>query len=239
VKKLILPLLLLAIVIIHASCSKKHPFEYKQLILQPGPDTKDEGQDCLVAFRETDNDLYASSNHSGNPDVAAIRWTYNADNAGEGTNRTYIKFTRLSEIPSEAEIVAAKLSLYGVESGVAAPIGNSYYPGSPYETYTDNACWLKRVTGDWSEATITWNNKPATTEVDKASIPASTTQWNFDVPNIDVTKMVKQMVTSGENNGFCLELKNEQIYRAIVFGSSEHSDPSKRPKLIVNYKVRK
>ena len=100
----------MAIVIIHASCSKKHPFEYKQLILQPGPDAKDEGQDCLVAFRETDNDLYASSNHSGNPDVAAIRWTYNADNAGEGTNRTYIKFIRLSEIPSEAEIVAAKLS---------------------------------------------------------------------------------------------------------------------------------
>jgi hypothetical protein len=131
VKKLILPLLLLAIVIIHASCSKKHPFEYKQLILQPGPDAKDEGQDCLVAFRETDNDLYASSNHSGNPDVAAIRWTYNADNAGEGTNRTYIKFTRLSEIPSEAEIVAAKLSLYGVESGVAAPLEIHIIPDHP------------------------------------------------------------------------------------------------------------
>jgi hypothetical protein len=233
-KKLTLPCALLALITFFSSCHKNLQHQPKQMILQP--DSKF-GEDCLVATRESDAGLYASSNHNLNPDVAAIVWTYNADNAGVGVNRTYIKFVGLSDIPSTARVLSARLFLYGVESGVAAPIGNSYYPGSPYETYGDNACWLKRVTGSWTAGTITWNNKPETTEEDKASVPASTSQWNFNAPMIDVTNIVRTMITTGENNGFCLELKTEQFYRGIVFGSSEHPDPNRRPKLVVNYAV--
>jgi len=233
-KILTLSLALLSVIAISDSCKKKTSptYEDKQLVLQPGSDV---GQDCLVAARESDGDLYASSNHSPNPDVTALVWTYNADGAGVGVNRTYIKFTELSSLAPEVEIKSARLYLYGVKSGVAAPIGNSYYPGSPYESYGDNACWLKRVTGSWSEDAITWNNKPGTTDDDKASVPASSSQWKFDAPAIDVTEMVKTMVKTGENNGFCLELKTEEIYRGIVFGSSEHADATKRPKLVVDY----
>jgi hypothetical protein len=236
-KILTLSLALLSFVALNDSCKKKNnpTFEDKQLVLQPGSDV---GQDCLVAARESDGDLYASSNHSGNPDVTALVWTYNADGAGVGVNRTYIKFTGLSDIPTDVEIKSAKLYLYGVESGVAAPIGNSYYPGSPYESYADNSCWLKRVTGSWSEDEITWNNKPGTTDDDKASIPASTSQWNYDAPAIDVTEMAKTMVKTGENNGFCLQLQTEEIYRGIVFGSSENTDATKRPKLVVDYRAK-
>jgi hypothetical protein len=207
----------------------------KDLILQPGPG---KGQDCLVAYRETDNDQYASANHKLNPDVVAIRWTYDADNAGEGTNRTYIKFTELSEVSPSADIISAHLSLYGVTSGVAAPLGNSYYPGSPYEAFGDNSAWLKRVLADWTDSTITWQNKPATTDNYQVMVPASNAQWNYDAVNIDVTNMVREMVTKQENYGFCLQLKTEQIYRSLLFGSSEATDQSKRPKLVVRYKAK-
>lgn len=234
-KRLALPLTLLALIVFNTSCHKKLREQLSTLVLQP--DSK-LGQDCLVAARESDGDLYASSNHSANPDVAAIVWTYNADGAGVGVNRTYIKFNELSGLPSTAHIVSARLFLYGVESGVAAPIGNSYYPGSPYESYADNSCWLKRVTGTWNEGTITWNNKPNTTDEDMAEVPASTSQWNFNAPMIDVTDMVRTMIKTGDNYGFCLQLKTEEIYRGIVFGSSEHPDVNRRPKLVVDYVVR-
>lgn len=209
-------------------------YETRELIMQPGPD---DGQDCLVAYRETDNGYYAGENHILNPDVTAIRWTYAADNAGEGTNRTYLKFEELSNISDDAEILEAKLSLFGVSSGVAAPLGNSFYPSSPYEVSGSNAAWLKRVLSDWSESSITWNNKPATTDEDQATIPPSNTQWNFDAPNVDVTDMVKVMVNDKKNYGFCLQLKTEEIYRSILFGSSESSDVEKRPKLVVKYRI--
>jgi hypothetical protein len=205
------------------------------LVLQPGPET---GQDCLVAYRDTDDSLYAKSNHHLNPDVTAIRWSYDADAAGNGTNRTYIKFTDISNIPSDATVLEARLSLFGVESGVAAPIGNSFYPGSPYELFGENEAWLKRVTADWTDSTITWLNKPQTTDDDQASIAASNTQWNYNAEDIDVTNMVKAMVSEGKNYGFCLQLKTEELYRSILFGSSEATNESKRPKLEVKYSVK-
>lgn len=239
-KTLTLPFALLSSAILLVSCVKDEAplpvYEDKVLTLQPGAE---DGQDCLVATRETDNDLYASSNHKLNPDVAAIVWTYDLDNAGVGINRTFIKFTGLSEIPADAEIESATLFLYGVESGVAAPLGNSYYPGSPYVESGHNGCWLKRVTGNWSDSTITWNNKPGTTDDDMIDVSASDSRWNFDAPPVDVTNMVNTMVKTGENNGFCLQLQVEEYYRGIVFGSSEHADATKRPKLVVEYSVMK
>ncbi len=205
----------------------------KELITQPGPDA---GQDCLVAYRDGDGDHYASSSHWENPDFTAIRWTYGGAGFGEGTNRSYIKFTELSSIPDSAEIEYAKLSLYGSSTGLAAPLGNSFYPGSPYEVYGSNVAWLKRVLSDWSDSTITWNNKPLTTDDDQVEVAASTAQWGYDAVDIDVTDMVRRMVTEKSNYGFCLQLQTEEIYRSILFSSSEADDESKRPKLVVKYK---
>lgn len=209
-------------------------FEAEELILQPGPG---EGQDCLVAYRETDDGFYAGENHILNPDIAALCWTYNEVYAGVGVNRTYFKFTGLSEVPATADILYARLSLYGMETGVAAPLGNSSYPGSPYTDYGTNNAWLKMVLSDWADSTITWNNKPATSDEYQAAIPASTARWNFDVVDIDVTNMVRSMVKAGQNYGFCLQLQKEEIYRSILFGSSEAENPAKRPKLVVQYIV--
>jgi hypothetical protein len=227
-----------AAVLFLCSCEKEclceEQKETKTLTFQPGPE---DGQDCLVAYREFDNNLYATSNHNVTTDLVAIRWTYAGDGAGEGTNRSYIKFPGVSQIPQDAVVKSAKLSLYGVNSGVAASLGNSFFPGSPYEGYGDNKCWLKKVTEDWVESMITWNNKPGTVDANQVEIPASTSQWGYSVTDLDVTQLVREMVSTGKNYGFCMQLQNEEIYRSMIFATSENQDSNKRPKLVVEYET--
>src|SRR5687768_278223 len=222
------------------SCKKCECVDEKDpvnLTLQPNAD---EGQDAIVAIRATDGGSGANANHSFIPEINVIQWTYNAQGAGEGTNRSYLKFAGLSAIPAGSEIISAKLSLYGLseaettQSG-AAPFGNSTYSGSPYTG--SNKAWLKRVVGaDWNEATINWVNKPSTTDNNQVEIPASTTHYNYDIIDLDVTAIVKDIVNSKQNYGFCFQLQTEQTYRSLSFAASEFQVASKRPKLIIQYK---
>ena len=119
--------------------------------------------------------------------------------------------------------------------GSSTPQGNSYYTGSPYGI--SNPAWVKRViSGDWDESTITWLNKPTTTDLHQVAIPASTAQYGYDVLELDVTTLVKDMRSDHQNYGFCLQMQTEQIYRSLLFASSEFSDATKRPKLVVQYR---
>lgn len=203
------------------------------------PDGAD-GQDAIVATRATDGGVAANSNLSAIPELSLSQWTYNAQNAGEGTNRSYIKFTGLSRIPAGATIVSAKLSLYGLSQqetvqSPSTPQGNSYYTGA--SNTASNSGWIKRVTGgDWDEATITWMNKPATTDTNRVAIPASTTQYNYNV-TVTVTNLVKDILKSGHNYGFSLQQQTEQIYRSLLFASSEFPDAAKRPRLVITYRM--
>lgn len=199
----------------------------KTLVLQPGPD---EGQNCIV----NSSSIYAALNINSNPDINASAWTYNAQGGTDGIGRTYIKFIGLDGMPDSAIILSAKLSLYGISVGTANPQGNSGYPGSPYAT--DNQCWLKRVTNDWNPDSVTWNNAPPTTDANEVSVSASTSQWNYDATNIDVTSLVNDMLNN-ENFGFAMELQTEQTYRSLSFASCKVSDSTKWPKLVVTYKM--
>jgi hypothetical protein len=220
--------------IIASSCTKECDCncpQEKTLTTQPGPN---DGQDCIVSYRTLDPQ-FASTNQNVNPDFGAWYWTFNAEGDGEGPGRAYVKFPQLSEIPQTATIKSAKLSLYGVSVGGAMPQGNSYYPGSGYNAYGDNKGWLKRVLANWDETTITWNNMPATTDAGEVEVAASTSQWNYSVTDLDVTQLVKEMVANNQNYGFSFQMQVEQIYRSMVFGTSENADATKRPKLVVVY----
>jgi hypothetical protein len=186
-------------------------------------------QDCLVGSLPA----YASVNLVGNPDIAATQWTYNGV---QGTLRDYFEFTGLSSLPSGTSIDSATLKLYGlaVNTGSASPQGNSYYPGSPYDSYGDNSCWIKRVTGYWNEDSITWNNKPSTIDSNKVAVSPSTSQWNYNV-SVNVTSLVRDIVNSGHNYGFCLQLQNESIYRGLNFAGSRNTDSTRWPKLVITY----
>lgn len=178
----------------------------------------------------------ANDNYPDLPELAMTAWTFDANGCATGQYRSFLKFTALSNIPQTATVLSAKLSLYGVSSSLSSPQGNSYYPGSPYNSSGSNECWIKRVTGTWTEASITWNNQPAVTDVNRVAIPASTSQWNYTVTDLDVTEMVKAMVNNANaNNGFCIMHQVENYYRSVTFASSDHPDASKRPKLVVVY----
>jgi len=207
--------------------------ESKTLTLQPGPA---DGQDDIVLMREGDANSVLGS-YANYDFMAYSRWTYNAEGFGEGTSRSYIKFTGLSAIPAGSQIVSAKLYLYGVQTNLTtfAP-GNSHYPGSPYGSNPDNQGWVRKVTANWDEATLNWTNKPGTTNTDQVAIPGTASQWNYNLPELDVTELVKTMIAPNANYGFNLSLQNESIYRSVLVGSSENTDAARRPKLVVVYK---
>ncbi|MFT3751189.1 MAG: DNRLRE domain-containing protein [Agriterribacter sp.] len=233
----LISLIVLFASIFFVSCLKEKKALVKQtLILKPGPN---DGRDVNVGYYDGDGGSYSNNNNIHNPDLSATRWTFGAQGGGQGTFRAYIKFAALYGLPEDVIIESAKLSLYGVSKGTAAPQGNSSYPGSPYVTSNENnKCWLKRVTENWNERTITWNNKPATTDINQVEVPASTSQFNNDALDIDVTKLVQDMFADGKKTaGFCLQLQSEDIYRTLNFASSRYSDSTKRPKLVVEYKL--
>lgn len=207
------------------------PAQITTVTIQPGSD----GQDALVITKDGDN-TSPNLNIGQHTELVYSKWTYGGQGFGEGVMRSYIKFSAVSSIPASAEILSAKLSLYGVASSGFTPEGNSHFPGSPYGSGPDNPGWIKRVTSNWDEATITWNNKPGTADAGQASIPGTTTQWNFNATDIDVTEMVRTMVSTNSNYGFCLTLQNEAIYRNVIFSSSEATDAARRPKLVVVYR---
>jgi len=197
-----------------------------KLILRPGPKN---GQD--VYLDKLDGQI--SNNENYVAELPIVEWTVNGVPYHE---RTFIKFKDISLLPTNAQIVSAKLYLYGMSSSLNSPQGNSYYPGSPYNIYGDNSCWVQQVIGgDWDEATLTYDNQPTITSVDQASLTASTSQWNYNAV-VNVTAIVKKMVANpSANYGFCIKLKTEQKYRSIIFASSEATDRNLRPRLVITF----
>lgn len=197
---------------------------------QPGP----EGFDAVLDYKPGCN----NGNVAG-PDYAETLvsvWTYNGIGCGVGYIRYMVKFAGVDSIPAGATILSAKLSFYGVSSSPIAPQGNSNYPGSPYNTFGTNEILVKRITSSWDEATVTWNTQPASTSTNQVIIPASTSRWNYDAIDLNVTGMVQQMVSSG-NYGFILQMQTEQEYRNMNFYSGDATIADKRPKLVVTYKL--
>lgn len=207
------------------------------LILQPGSADAEVGyvfatQNCVTGTP------YASAANAVQPvieDMPAVAWTFDGNGCATGQMRSFFKFPGLSAIPPSATIISAKLSLYGVSSSNPISVGNSYFPGSGYNAFGGNECWIKRVTSNWSETTMTWNTQPTVTETNRVALSASTSQWNYNVIDIDVTEMVKSMVSSS-NYGFCFMLQNETYYRSMTFGSPNNTNAAKRPKLVIEYR---
>ncbi len=212
-----------------SSCKKDcpEPPSVQTLVAQPGPAN---GQDSYV-YQLASNPQAANDNQNPLKELDIMKWTYGGS---EGTTRVFIRFDTISTIPTGSTIVSARLYLYGMSSSIQ-PLGNSFYPGSPYNSYGDNRVLVQRVLSNWTQTTITWNNQPGTTPQNQVLLPESTSQWNYDV-NLEVTALVREMLSSpNQNFGFGLRFQYENIYKAMVFGGSEHTDASKRPKLVVEY----
>jgi Disaggregatase related repeat len=208
-------------------------FQLKYLYLRPGPIN---GHDVIVVniagLTSTTVNFKA-----GAPELNASEWTYNAIGGGEGTVRALIKFSELGTIPASAIVDSAFINFYGLPASQTAPQGNSYYSGSPYNSFGENKCWLQKVASDWSDTSVTWNTQPAVSSTGQVEMAASSSQFNYNATHLDVTNFVKDMVsTPSQNYGFMLRVQTEVIYRSMIFGSSQYSDSTKRPSLQVYYK---
>jgi hypothetical protein len=221
ITKLFVPILFLGVI----GCKKDHKTSPHTLTLQPGA----EGHDAYVS--KIDNNASDGNANLGDLDEIVVgRW--NSNFGGVATERSYLKFTGLKDIPSNATVTSAKLYLYGKSSSITYPNGNSTFPGSPNG---DNTSVIQRVTGaDWTESVISWNTMPAASDVNQVTIPASTSQWNYSV-TVDVTALVQEMVAHPSTNyGFMLRLANEAASRSLIFASSEYAVTTSRPKLVVD-----
>ena len=161
----------------------------------------------------------ATTNYGTSPDLAAWAWT----SGGITIARGLLKFD-LSSIPSNAIITSATLSLYCNTASSVTQLNSGA-----------NACLLQRITSTWTESGVTWNNQPTTTTVNQDTLAQSTsTTQNY--PSIDVRNLVIDMINNPSTSyGFMMKLITESTYRSMVLSSSDNSDSTKWPRLVIVY----
>jgi len=184
------------------------------LTLQPDGTT---GKDAFI------NDLQTDATGGANPDLPAIAWT----NGGlPVTVRGLVQFD-LSSLPIGTVINSATIYLYHNPNSQNCSAQHQSLSGS-------NEGIISRITSTWDENTVTWNNKPGTSPINQVSIPASTSPTQDYA--LDVTQMVQDMVNYPTSSfGFELKLVTESYYRSLIFASSDETDATNHPKLVVNY----
>jgi hypothetical protein len=141
---------------------------------------------------------------------------------GNPLYRALLKFD-LSSIPSNAPILAAKLSLYSDSVSTYGTIHKSFY--------------IRQITQPWNEQTVTWNTQPTFTELNRIAIADGVSPFQ-DITNIAVQNTVKQWSQHPtDNNGWVLTRQTEAGNPAgfVHFASSDFGVASRRPKLVIQY----
>jgi hypothetical protein len=185
------------------------------------------GKDATV-FVKTGLPQWSDKNFGQRDEISASGWTYGGQGGADGYSRTFIDFDELKSIPRGITITSATLSLYGKTSSIFIDQGN----------VGPNDCFIDRITSSWNES-VTWNTRPNITHLHETILPASNgIKWKYNV-NVDVTMLVQDMIDlpADSSYGFCVRLQEEGYYKNLAFASSEHTDPSLRPKLTVTFNL--
>ena len=197
------------------------------IVINSGPNS---GQSIFVTYNDAvpswaEGNLYSNTNVS--QELPAATTPSGGGDPGTVSSRSLISFD-LSALPPNAEILSAKLSLFGLPVCNTIPQGNQ---GA-------NNLLIQRITDNWNQTTVTWNTQPATTTSGQVELPQTTATFNYDVTNIDVTQLVRDMrtLTPDKTAGFCLRLKTEALWRSVIFASTRHASAGKRPALKIVYR---
>jgi hypothetical protein len=162
------------------------------------------------------------SGHALPEELGAEDWTVNGV---EVAVRAGFRFD-LSNL-SNTQIASAKLTLYSNPTPFTANLSTPNYG-------TSNQFYIQRINSSWnSTSNWTWATQPTADSTAEVLIP-QTNLSSLDLPNIDVTQLVKNMIAEG-NYGFMIRLQNEVTYNSRIFCSSSYPDSTKRPLLIINY----
>ena len=163
-----------------------------------------------------------TTNQSTSTEMDAIAWS----SGNSFVSRSIFNFD-LSSIPAHSTIVSAYLSLWG-DTNTTNREGDSPLSGS-------NAWYIQRVNAPWNVSTVTWNNQPTTDTTHEVLMPQSTSIYEI-FNSINVTNLMQDIVNNQPNNyGLLIRLQTEAEYRSMVFCSSQYSDTSERPLLVITY----
>ncbi|MBU3663265.1 MAG: T9SS type A sorting domain-containing protein [Bacteroidetes bacterium] len=174
------------------------------------------GKDARIDSRIS----HANLNY-GNSTTLGI-WTWNIS-GGLSINRTLLSFP-ISQIPSDALIQTATLRLF-YDSTSVFTMGQSGL----------NNFVIRRITGNWHEDSVTWNNQPAVTNLNQVSSILGISPSNPNI-QINVTNLLNAARDSFYNSlDLRLQLTTEQTFRSIILTSSEHPDTALRPILDIKY----
>jgi hypothetical protein len=203
-------LLAIAAAVCGAACSTSNAVGSEPpIVLQPG------GAAGIVALVTSLTPDQAAPDYAY---VGASAWTWSGE---AGVQHGYLNFD-FAVVPPGAQLARATLTLTG---GGTAP--DSLFAESTLSG--DNTTVISRVTSPWDEATMTWNNQPATTAEGAVMIgPSLSPDQVFDV---DVTAQVRAMLSSGQTYGFAFQLVDEQYYRSMMFAASNQVNAATRPRL--------
>jgi len=138
------------------------------------------------------------------------------------TIRSFLYFD-LSQIPKNASIIEAKLSLfYYANPGFTPQLGA-------------NSILIIIVLESWKENTVTWQNQPKTSSHNEVIVPPSDS-LNQSYLDIDVRNIVQEWIYFPEHNfGFLIRLLKESEFNGCTFASSEHPEQLLRPYLEITY----
>ena len=169
-----------------------------------------------------------STNFGGSTANAISNWTF--DNIPAGLY-SVIKFNIPAGMTA-AMVITAKLSLREYIS-----VGNGNHAGQYGGANQPTDFVIRRVTSTWSQSLVTWNSQPSTTTTNQVFVPSYTGGSANDDLDIDVTQLVKDILSSGSNQGFMIRFNDNSLtnrYRSRWFGSFECPVISKRPILTIN-----
>lgn len=167
--------------------------------------------------------LYPNSNFGDDQQANILAWT----NQGAATHMRYYVDFNFDTIPASSTIQTALLYLYNYPT---APTCN----GSHLQLSGSNEMAIRRVTSNWSEYTLSWNNQPTVTDSNMVVTPPSTSTHQNYV--IDVTSLVQDIVDNPSSSyGFGMKLITETIYRSLIFASSDNTNSLLHPKIEITY----
>lgn len=122
--------------------------------LKPGPD---EGFDAEVWSLEP------ISNFGDHDELRANAWTWSGD---FGIQRSFFRFN-LDTIPDSMVLVSAELNLFGLDD-----------PDTQLHS-GDNESYIRRVTEEWEEFDINWDNQPSTTNINQVLMDEAA--WGYEL----------------------------------------------------------
>jgi hypothetical protein len=174
------------------------------------------GEDARIDSRTSQANL-----NFGNSNSLGI-WTWTIS-GGLSINRTLLSIP-ISHIPTDAIIQNARLKLFH-DTNSPFSMGQS----------GDNRFTVRRITGKWKEDSVTWNNQPTVTNLNQYNYIFNISQSNPDI-ELTITNLLLAARDNGDSSlNIMLQLNTEQMFRSIIFASSEHPDSTKRPRLDIQF----